>query len=358
MKRIMICSMLMIGLAFAFLPDGSAANVTWEEIVSKEKLQKFLVGYGAEGGKSYTLGAGFAALISKYTDIQASMTAIPGMRKAGPLFNRGEVDFTSLSASQPLSAYRGKGQDKVRLRVIANGGGLAKSYAAFRTTPKKGIKSIKDLKGKKIAYLPAVPWEEPMIEGALRANNLAMKDVTLVASTSDTIMMDWLNEGRVDASVGVMGMATLKLSKQAGLHLIALTSKEQEEIAKLTHYQGDIIPKGFLGAPTDTPSLGAPLCWWFRAGINNITAYTVTKTFWTHVEEWHKVHKSATGYVPENNLKAWYLPWHPGAIKYYQEIGTWKDTHTQKQRELISKEKEVFGDVPDIKPLKALGILD
>lgn len=338
-------------------PTTPAASLKWEDIIAKEKLQKFVAGYGSEGGKAYVMGAGFAALITKYTDIQASMTKFPSMIEAGPSLNKGDVDFTSVSGSQPMAAYRGDAQEKVRLRIIANGGGKASSFVAFHTISKAGIKSGADLRGKKIVYVP-ISYALPVIEGVLRANNLTMKDVTVIPSSSGEVAVDWIIEGKADVLLFVVGTAAQLLDKRAGLYLIPLTPKEIEEAIKGQEYVAGIIPKGMFGNPADTPGLVAPLCWWLRAGINNITAYTMTKVFWEHVKEFHLVHDACTGYIPESNLTAWYVPWHAGAIRYYQEIGTWKPEYTAKTKELIATERKLYGDVPDEAAFRALKILD
>jgi hypothetical protein len=49
--------------------------------------------------------------------------------------------------------------------------------------------------------------------------------------------------------------------------------------------------------------------------------YKFTKTFWENIEELYKVHAKAKEITLATALDGVSVPVHPGAAKYYQEVG-------------------------------------
>jgi len=59
--------------------------------------------------------------------------------------------------------------------------------------------------------------------------------------------------------------------------------------------------------------------------IDEATVYEFTKTLYTHRAEVVKIHKAGKAINPQNVVKDTGTPFHPGAIKYFKEIGIWQD---------------------------------
>jgi hypothetical protein len=57
-------------------------------------------------------------------------------------------------------------------------------------------------------------------------------------------------------------------------------------------------------------------------GVSNDTAYKMTKAIFDSLSELHAAHAAAKAITKENAAKAPPAPLHPGAEKYYKEVGT------------------------------------
>ena len=62
-----------------------------------------------------------------------------------------------------------------------------------------------------------------------------------------------------------------------------------------------------------------------RHDLSEDTVYQLTKSFWEHIDELGKAQKNLKGLKPADAVKdIANLPLHPGAAKYYKEIGVIK----------------------------------
>jgi hypothetical protein len=69
-------------------------------------------------------------------------------------------------------------------------------------------------------------------------------------------------------------------------------------------------------------------------------AYQITKAILSHYNELKLLHPTASDWTAERTLKVFCVPFHPGAVRCYKEIGAWKDEHEKKQKALLGLEKK------------------
>jgi hypothetical protein len=61
--------------------------------------------------------------------------------------------------------------------------------------------------------------------------------------------------------------------------------------------------------------------WVCDAGLSDDLVYKITKTFWENVDDLYQVHARARQITLDTALEGVSVPVHPGAAKYYKEIG-------------------------------------
>ena len=77
----------------------------------------------------------------------------------------------------------------------------------------------------------------------------------------------------------------------------------------------------YEGVSEDVPTLGIPNVLVVSAEMPEDLAYAVTKAMFENVEDLRAIHPAANQTTVEFALDATPVPLHPGAIRYYEEIG-------------------------------------
>jgi len=90
-------------------------------------------------------------------------------------------------------------------------------------------------------------------------------------------------------------------------------------------YQSAIIPANtYEGQTKDVPAIAITNFLVTHSGVSEDTVYKITKSMWEHLDALVAAHASGKQVKRENALKGMPLPLHPGAEKYYREVGLLK----------------------------------
>jgi len=314
-------------------PAGAAA----------EKLPASFVFTSSGKGKVYDLTAYYSEMLTKYAEMKGSIEMTPGPTPSLQMVNDGQAQGTAYSAPGMKLAAIDK---KMRIRTLFCGGGLeASTVVGLFTKPNSPIKSIKDLKGKKVyAEKPAIAWMKPTLAALLQANGMTKNDFNyLLFENAEDCFRD-LKEGRVDAFFYLSGSGTTEMAQTTGIFIVPLTPQEQKAAEDTgLGWAKTVWTKGAFGSPADTPTVQAPLPFLTSLKINDLTAYTAVKTMYDHLEEFRASQKAAEGFTKDQALVVWAFPYHPGAIKYFKETGLWTAEHDKKNQQLLDEEKKLLG---------------
>jgi len=91
------------------------------------------------------------------------------------------------------------------------------------------------------------------------------------------------------------------------------------------YYYGTIVKaKSYKGLETDTPIWGFTTALWTISGVSTDFIYKFIKNLFDHKAEYYAVHRSARDMTPEDAMKGIPVPFHPGAERYFKEIGVMK----------------------------------
>jgi len=158
---------------------------------------------GQQGSQNYGVNAALAQAFKSAGDINATVQAFGGPTSYLPLVNSGELDVAAVVMPDLGDAIRGagpfKGNPQKNIKLVA---ALFPSPVGLMVKKDSGIKSIAELKGKRVAWgLTAQASLLPYVEGALANGGLTKDDVKLVPVASVANGVDDLIAGRVDATL-------------------------------------------------------------------------------------------------------------------------------------------------------------
>jgi len=220
------------------------------------------------------------------------------------------------------------------------------TYVGFITTDKSGIKTMADVKGKRMAYRVGSSVVNRTTEGILVAHGLTWNDVKQVTFESSEASQQGLMDGVVD--VVMTGLPTPKLTELdalQGAHVIPF-NPSPEGLKRLAEYRDDPdpmikIPKGlFPGVDEDMLIAYSGDTLTVYDSLDEDWAYQLTKAVYDAIPALVKIstlsgmRQSASADLPPVST-----PWHPGAVRFYKEVGLWTPEHEKFQQSQLQAEK-------------------
>lgn len=157
-------------------------------------------------------------------------------------------------------------------------------------------------------------------EGAKYIKLFGLDGKVKIASAELGNASDALKNGQIDGFVTAGSFPAPNVIEASASTPISLVSMTDAQIAK-THRTKEVIPAGtYAGVdqPTDTTSLSVDA--FTTTDMSDDTAYMLTKTFWQQKAALSKTSPWWKAVTPEM-LMTTGVKLHPGAIRYYEEIG-------------------------------------
>ena len=282
------------------------------------------------GSFTHSAGSAIAKLIVEKTEMKT--TVQPGGTVPFGAIDAGLADFALTIASDlPLAAmgteeFREQGP-KPNLRMVAT---LMPMWAALHVRKDSGIKTIKDLRGKRVpSGFHGTKSIVRTIEAHLANGGLTYNDVKQVPTPNASRGAEDFGSGKTDVLYFALGSAAVMevSTKVGGLRVLPLEDSP-EALARLQK----IIPVAYLMEVYPAPNM---------VGVTGPTKVaTQDIVFYTHVKTPDEVVYNAVKaiYMNKQDLVAsfagfrTFLPqrmampvqrvdFHPGAIKFYKEIG-------------------------------------
>lgn len=187
------------------------------------------------------------------------------------------------------------------------------------------IQTVADLKGKSVSVGDAGSGTEFNAKQILGAYGLTFDDITVVnASFADSA--DSLKDGKIDAAFVVAGAPTTAVVDLATMKDVHLVQLDAEHIAALQEdynfYTETIIPAGtYNGIEEDSTTVSVRATLVCYTELSEEAIYELTKALFENQEALAQGHAKFELLNLEDAVKGISVPFHPGAIKYYEEQG-------------------------------------
>lgn len=284
---------------------------------------------GGTGGVYYPLGGGMAALISKnIPNTEATAEVTTASVDNVKLLHGNRV---GLAFSLPDTAWDGfsgviKGlPEKAHIRALM---ALYSNYMHIVAADGSGVKSVADLKGKRVST--GSPGSGVEVKGlrVLEAYGLTPKDFRSQERLGAGESAGALKDRKIDAFFWDGGLPTgavLDLAATPGIKIQMIP--HGDAIPKMVAKYGPLyftsnIPKGmYKGIDEDTPVAAATNLLIANEKLDENLAYQITKLLLEHTADLVAVHKAASEMSLKNAMVGSPIPFHPGALRYYKEKG-------------------------------------
>ena len=286
---------------------------------------------GGTGGVYYPTGGAYAELINNYLEGYSAVAEVTGASVENvALISRGDSDIALALADTVYQAYSGEGRfgEGGELPQLANLRALGSAYpnaVHIVTLEGSGVTSLSDLAGKRVSVGAPGSGTEVSAQTILNANGLTYDDIDeQLLNFNETT--DALLDGQIDAgflSVGPPTSSILSLAESRDINLVSLTEAEVAAAldADPTFAPYTIAGSTYKGQEEDVATLGTPNVIVVSAEMDEELAYNFVSALYEHIDEVINVHPSANDTTPEFSLASTPIPLHPGALRYYQEMG-------------------------------------
>ena len=319
--------MVLGGLAAAAALFGTVALVG--STVAQQQLN-IAIATGGTGGVYYPLGGGMANVLTKYVPGAAATARVTGgsvdnLKLIGT--KQSEVALVMVDAA--LDALKGEDKFKgnpVEVRTLMV---LYPNRMHVVTVEGTGINKMSDLKGKRVSTGSPGSATEVMAFRVIEAAGLDKdKDMTRerlgVAESTNAI-----KDRKIDAYFWVGGLPTAAVTDLGATPGTKIKLIDHSEVVDKMNakygsiYTAGIIPaKTYPGQDTDNKISVVQNILVANAKMPDKTAYDIVKTLYEKRADVALAHGEARAIVLETQNKAnTTIPWHPGALKYFTEVG-------------------------------------
>ena len=306
---------------------GTAAIVSMGFSMPAAAQQQLSIATGGTGGVYYPMGGGLAEVINNHVAGYSATAGVTGasVENMG-LIATGDADLAIGLADTVVQAYSGTGRFEGQQLPMVRG--LASLYAnmiQIVALESSGIRSLQDLRGKRVSIGAPGSGTEVNAGAILEANGITYDDIDEQRLNFNETA-DALANGDIDAgfwSVGAPTSSIMNLSTTKRIVIIALSEAEIDAAmaANDTFAKTALVGGTYNGVDADIAVLGIPNVLTVSSEMPDDLAYSLTKAMFENIADMQAVHPAANQTTVEFTLAATPVPLHPGAIRYFEEIG-------------------------------------
>jgi TRAP transporter TAXI family solute receptor len=283
------------------------------------------------GTGAHAIAASLAAVGSKATPISVRVQPYNGPNAWMPLLQNAEVEFGIMNILDAYMAMNGTGSyEKSFPSVRVVSGGVFPFTVGILVRDKSDIKQFTDLKGKRVAWdYGGHAVNQTWVNVMLEASGVRPTDVNQVRVSNLNDGVRGVAEGKIDASITGIGIAVVEEANATDpIRLLSLPNTDHAR-AVLAKYGASVVKQPqATGVKGETYVVGYPLHLVGSTKVSEKTVYTLVKAWWENMAELQTKHPLFKQWTKETQaIVNFTVAYHPGAIKFYKEMGVWTPKH-------------------------------
>jgi TRAP transporter TAXI family solute receptor len=303
-------------IAFILMTPARAGEPNWPDDLT--------IGAASPGGTYHVYGAGLAHILTRELGLPVVMRATEGPAENIALMEAGEAKLGFVTAGVALQAWNATGiwTGKPPARSLRVMFPMYDTPFQFIALQDANIRSIADMAGKRIGIGPRGGTSAayfPDIFKALKVPaDFVFGDWADLAGQVHTRAIDALAVG-----AGVPFPSFIELEFRDKVRYVALSPQQIATLRlAMPELTPSIVPAGtYPSLLRHYQTLGLYNFAVAHAGLPDDLVYNIVRVVFERHEEMMEVHAAAAATVPGNLERNTFLPLHPGAVRYYRQIG-------------------------------------
>lgn len=288
---------------------------------------------GGTGGTYYPLGGAMATVLNNADiGVQANAQSTGASIENVELIHNGDAELAFIQNDVAYYAFNGEEFFDANKQVEGSEA-TAGVYDDLRgiccvypevvhiiVSNASGIKSVEDLKGKRVAV--GAPGSSTEVNGrqVVEAYGLTYDDFAKTDYLSFSESADQIKNGQIDAAFATTGVPTSSITELATTYDVSFLPIDASKLSQYPYYSPAVIPqdayKG-MTAPVDTVAVKAMLV--VNKSMSDETVYNITKALFENLDTIAEAHARGKDLQLETALEGMSIEVHPGAQKYFDE---------------------------------------
>jgi uncharacterized protein len=274
------------------------------------------------GGAWYPLATALSSIYGKaMKDVSFTAQATQGSVENRRLLAAGDGELGFQSSDSLANAVSSKEAGAEKLRGVA---ALYPAYVQLVANKESGIQTLADLKGKRVSVGPEGATMAQEAAELLKAAGLTFGDLARVDHASFVAGGRMVAEGTLDAdfaATGGFGQEHVRHTLASGKTMLVPIPPEVVAKAGSAYAAGTIPAGNYDGQPAAVPTAVIMTLLVTREGVGDDVVYLMTKLLFDHLDLLAETHPVAKGIDVAKAPFGLPVPLHPGAGRYYREIG-------------------------------------
>jgi uncharacterized protein len=282
---------------------------------------------GGTSGVYYPIGVGLSQLYSNgidgaKTSVQATKASVENLN----LLESGRGELALALGDSVADAWNGVEEAgfKTPLKKLRAIAGTYPNYIQIVASKESGIATLADLKGKRISVGAPKSGTELNARAIFKAAGLSYEDMGKVEFLPYAESVELIKNRQLDATLQSSGLGMAAIRDLAATLPITFVAIPAEITAKIDNaaYQAASIPAGtYDGQDSDVATVAINNILVSHEGVSEEVAYQMTKLMFDNLERLGNAHSAAKDIKLEGAAKDLPIPLHPGAERFYKEVG-------------------------------------
>lgn len=295
--------------------------------------EKFItIGTAGELGVYYPTGGAICRLVKrgiKEHGIRCFVEPTSGSVYNLKALRSGELDLAIAQTDWIYHAYKGEGDfadsgPDASLRSVFS---LHTEAFTVLARADSGITTVKDLKHKRIGIGSDGSGMLATAEEFIKAEGWTKQSFALTKEFKTTALGNALCDGTVDAillTTGHPNGSTQETTNKCPTHLVAVQGPEIDKLLEANPYYVHITLPGHMykGSADDIATFGVKATLMTTSHVDDETIYQVVKAVFDNLDNFKTLHPVFASLDKSKMVsEGLIMPLHPGALKYYREVG-------------------------------------
>lgn len=295
------------------------------------------IGTGGVTGVYYPAGGAICRLVNrgrKEHGIRCSVESTGGSIYNLNAISQGELDLGVAQSDWHYNAYMGKGvfADQGPNKDLRSLFSLHSEPFTVVARADSGIKTFDDLKGHRVNIGNPGSGMRATMEEVMKAKGWDRDTFSLVSELKAAEQAQALCDNKIDAMVFAAGHpngSIQEVTTTCETHLIPVDGPDIDKLmADNPYYAPAVIPGGmYNGNPNDVKTFGVRATFVTSTKVDDEVVYQVIKAIFDNFDSFKTLHfVFASLDKHEMVTDGLTAPIHPGALRYYKEVGLIKDS--------------------------------